>query len=96
MKNLMAIMATTKATMLPTIKAMVLFDEAVINSYPFELVPSNYQYFNTSEYPVAAAMVGTAKRKENSAANRRVIFCVIPPIMVAALLLIPGMATANT
>ena len=40
--------------------------------------------------PVAASMVGTARKKENSAAALRVRFCCMPPIMDAALLLTPG------
>src|SRR5574343_322584 len=39
-------------------------------------------------------MVGTARKKENSADNFRVNPCCIPPIILAALLLTPGiMAT---
>ena len=37
-------------------------------------------------YPVAAAIVGTAKKNENSAATFRSNLCCIPPIILAALL----------
>ena len=35
-------------------------------------------------FAVAANMVGTARKKENSAAAFRVSFCVNPPMIVAA------------
>ena len=41
-------------------------------------------------------MVGTAKKKENSAAALRVNPIDIPPTMVAALLLKPGKIILNT
>ena len=54
----MASNATTKATTLPMIKADILF----INTS----VPPSKKSFSTL-YPVAANIVGTAKKKENSA-----------------------------
>src|SRR5574344_1285887 len=40
--------------------------------------------------PVAAAIVGTARKNENSAAERRVNFCAIPPTIVVIEREVPG------
>ena len=40
-------------------------------------------------------MVGTAKKKENSAATFLVNFCCIPPMIVAALRLMPGISARH-
>jgi hypothetical protein len=40
-------------------------------------------------------MVGTAKKNENSAAALLVSFCCIPPIIEAALRLIPGIIATH-
>ena len=74
MKNLMASRATMNATTLPMMRVSRLF---IISSEPPSL---NNLYIL---YTVAPNMVGTAKKKENSAAFLRVIFCAIPPTMVA-------------
>ena len=70
----MANIATTKATTLPTTSVVMLF---IINSVP----PSLMSLYIL--YKVAPNMVGTAKKKENSAAALRVSPCDIPPTMVA-------------
>ena len=44
----------------------------------------------TRSNPVAAAIVGMASRKENSTVVWRFILTIIPPIIVAAALEIPG------
>ena len=74
MKNLIASKATTNATTLPIISAGRLF---MIISVP----PSRKSF--SILYTVAANIVGTARKKENSAAALRVIFCAIPPTIVA-------------
>ena len=74
MKNLMASIATMKATTFPTISAVRL---VVMISMP----PSMKSL--AILYTVAANMVGTARKNENSAAAFRVSFCAIPPTMVA-------------
>ena len=73
-KNLIASIATIKATTLPTIKAFMLL--AIIS------VPPSINSLNIL-YTVAANIVGTAKKNENSAAALRVNFCAIPPTIVA-------------
>ena len=80
MNVLMAINATTKATKLPIPKS--------INSLDPKLPPP-FIYFKNL-YAVAASIVGTAKKNENSAADFLFSFCCIPPIMVAADLETPG------
>ena len=74
-----------KATTLPTISIMMLSEVA-------QVVPTAWSPMKSSSRssPVAAAMVGTARKKENSAARRRVSFWLMPPTMVAMLRLVPG------
>ena len=74
-KNFIAKKATIKATTLPTIKGIILSCK-ICNQF------SEVTNFN-SLYAVAANIVGTARKKENSAAFFRVIFCAIPPTIVA-------------
>src|SRR5665647_345379 len=75
MKNLMAAIATKKATTFPISRVTKLSDniETAVGSVT---ILSNL-------YPEAAAMVGTARKKENSAAFLRVSLVVIPPTIVA-------------
>ena len=87
MKNLMANNATKKATIFPR-PNKIIFERVKINSGV-----SVYAFNNL--YPVAAAIVGTAKKKENSAANFLVNPCCIPPIILAALLLTPGIIATH-
>lgn len=74
MKNLIASNATMKATTLPTIK--------VVRFVDMISVPPSMNNLAIL-YTVAANMVGTARKKENSAAFFRVSFCAIPPTIVA-------------
>ena len=69
----MASNATMNATILPIASSLISSEENVL--YPF-----------SNLYPVAASMVGTAKKNENSAAALLVSFCCIPPMIDAALL----------
>ena len=78
----MAKMATTNATMQPKSNSSILVVVA-------QLVPS-LNISNRSN-SVAPAIVGTAKKNENSAARLRVSPCCIPPTMVDMLRLMPGM-----
>lgn len=91
MNVFIAIKATTKATMFPMTKAVIFSDEDKIISYPFMAfaVPLPH-VFTKTEYTVTASMVGTARKKENSAAAFLESPCVIPQIIEAALLLVPG------
>ena len=80
-KNLMAMMAATNAVTKPTIKKLSWLEE------------KRWMFLNKSK-PVAAAMVGMAKRKENSTMAAREIPKIRPPTIVAALREMPGiMAT---
>ena len=74
MKDLMAKYATIKAITFP-IKRIThsLFEDSISSSFSSHM-----------DFTVAANIVGTAKKKENSAAAFRVSFCDIPPIIVAA------------
>ena len=88
-KNLMAITATINATIFPIIKYIKLLP-LNSNSNPFISTPFSFQSFKKTEYVVTANIVGTAKKNENSAAAFLLSFCCIPPMMDAALLLVPG------
>ena len=81
----MASSATTKATTLPVSNNIRL--SAVAHDPPTASLP--IKSCNKSS-PVAAAIVGTARKNENSAALLRVSFCDIPPTMVAIERLTPG------
>ena len=74
-KNLIARIATMKATTFP-IKRVSQF--SLNNCIPVSEVNAC-----NNLYPEAAAMVGTARKNENSAAVLRDNFCVIPPTIVA-------------
>ena len=85
MKKRIANNATIKATTFPIKSSFV---SSVVKP------PYSFTCFK-SLYPVAASMVGTAKKKENSAARLRVSFCCIPPIIEAALRLMPGISARH-
>src|SRR5574344_951626 len=80
--HFMAKMATKKAITHPTI-SRVMFCEVA-----HELSSPN---MSSKSSKVAPAIVGTARKNENSAAFLRVNFCCIPPTIVDILRLIPGM-----
>ena len=75
MKNLIAAIATKKATILPISNVTRL-------SVSIEALCGSITNFNNL-YPEAAAIVGTARKNENSAAFFRVSFVAIPPTIVA-------------
>ena len=80
-------MATTNATRFP-IKSVA---KLSLNS----CIPLSEVKALRSLYPEAAAMVGTARKKENSAAVLRESFCVIPPTIVAIERLTPGIIATH-
>ena len=80
--HFMASMATMKATTHPRMSIVMLW-----------VVAQSASSFMRSRRSrsVAPAMVGTARKNENSAARRRVSFCAMPPTIVAMERLMPGM-----
>ena len=81
-KVLIAIIATMNATMLPISKVIKLSDNIE--------TPAGSETNLSNLYPEAAAIVGTARKKENSAALVLLSFCCIPPMIVAAERETPG------
>ena len=75
MKNLIASIATMKATMFPITSVPILFARISI--------PSGSMNSLSILKSVAANIVGTARKNENSAAALRVSFWAIPPTIVA-------------
>src|SRR5690606_37156885 len=84
---LTAIKAVIKAITLPMMNKLIWCWSCKIISYPFMSFP---HVFTKMEYTVTASIVGTAKKKENSAAAFLLKPCVIPPIIDAAERDVPG------
>lgn len=83
--HFMASKATMKATTQP-MRSIIRFSD-VAHPVPTASLPTKS---SSTSSPVAAAMVGTARKKENSAALRRVSFWLMPPTIVDMERLVPG------